>query len=260
MRATIEQLASIAVFARLQPEQLTNLHTCAVVQTYQPSEIVMHEGDRLPARLYALVSGILRVSKTAATGKETILRTLAQGDIFAAPALFGSGIAPATVRAESAVQVLTVDRAALLQVIQVSPEIALNMMAVYNQRLQQLHERIHGLVSERAIVRLTRFIQAAAVEGGAETEVKGPLGLRSHLSYYEIARSIGITYEECVRLFKQLQGVVFYSRGGKITILDWSALDAIAQGELDPSSLSGTNPAAQSSGPDNISGNVTETR
>ncbi|NJM68291.1 MAG: winged helix-turn-helix domain-containing protein, partial [Acaryochloris sp. RU_4_1] len=38
--------------------------------------------------------------------------------------------------------------------------------------------------------------------------------------YYQIARSIGITYEECVRLFKQLQEVVSYRRGGKITILD----------------------------------------
>jgi CRP/FNR family transcriptional regulator, cyclic AMP receptor protein len=229
MKATAEQLASIAVFARLQPEQLASLQSHAVVHGYQSSEIVMHEGDCLPARLYALLDGSLRVSKTAATGKETILRTLSQGDIFAAPALFGDGIAPATVIAESAAEVLTVDREALLRVIQANPEIALNMMAVYNQRLQQLHERIHGLVSERAIVRLARFIQATARAEGVSGE--GPLELRSHHPYYEIARSIGITYEECVRLFKQLQGVVTYSRGGKITILDWRRLDAIAQGD-----------------------------
>ncbi len=229
MKATIEQLASISVFTQLQPEQLTSLQPHTMVHAYQSGEIVSHEGDRLPPRLYALISGLLRVSKTASSGKETILRTLASGDIFAAPALFGNGIAPATVIAESEALVLMVDRETLLSVIQANPEIALKMMAVFNQRLQQLHEMVHGLVSERAIVRLARFVQESA--GGSETPISEQGAcLRLPLSYYEIARSIGITYEECVRLFKQLNALVSYSRGGKITILNWQGLDAIAHG------------------------------
>jgi CRP-like cAMP-binding protein len=239
MKATVEQLASISVFTQLQPEQLTSLQPHTLVQTYQAGEIVSHEGDRLPPRLYALISGLLRVSKTATSGKETILRTLVGGDIFAAPALFGNGIAPATVIAEREAQVLMVDREALLAVIQANPEIALKMMAVFNQRLQQLHEMVHGLVSERAIVRIARFLQQSA--GGAGTPMVGEsVCLRFPLSYYEIARSIGITYEECVRLFKQLHSVVSYSRGGKITILNWNGLEAIADGAIELDSLSQT--------------------
>lgn len=228
-KATVEQLATTAIFAQLQPEQLASLQPHTVIQAYQMGEIITSEGDRLPPRLYALVSGLLRVSKLATTGKETILRTLTSGDIFAAPALFGNGIAPATVIAESDAQILMVDREALLTVIQANPEIALKMMAVFNQRLQQLHETVHGLVSERAIVRLARFIVFAAAEPGTKLGKQGGC-LHLPLAYYEIARSIGITYEECVRLFKQLHTVVSYSRGGKITILDWNRLEAIAQG------------------------------
>jgi CRP/FNR family transcriptional regulator, cyclic AMP receptor protein len=239
MNATIEQLATIALFAELQPNQLTSLQPHSVVRSHQSGERVMDEGDRLPSRLYALVNGLLRVSKTATTGKETILRTLTAGDIFAAPALFGNGIAPATVIAERDADVLMIDRQALLSAIQANPEIALKMMAVFNQRLQQLHETVHGLVSERAIVRLARFIQSAAGEPG--THMDGGACLQLPLSYYEMARSIGITYEECVRLFKQLQGVVSYSRGGKITLLDWQGLEAIAQGMVEPRSLVNTN-------------------
>lgn len=231
MRATVEQLASISVFAQLQQHQLEHLQPDTIVQTYQAGEIISHEGDRLPPRLYALIHGSLRVSKTATSGKETILRTLANGDIFAAPALFGDGIAPATVLAESEAQILMVDREALLTAIQANPEIALRMMAVLNQRLQQLHEIVHGLVSERAIIRLARFIREAA--GGSEIHISEQGAcLRLPLSHYEIARSIGITYEECVRLFRQLRSVVSYSRGGKITILDWHGLDAIAHTQL----------------------------
>lgn len=232
MKATVEQLASISVFTQLQVDQLASLQPHTLVQTYQTGEIISHEGDLLPPCLYALLHGLLRVSKTASSGKETILRTLTSGDIFAAPALLGNGIAPATVIAESEVHVLMVDRAALLTVIQANPEIALKMMAVFNQRLQQLHEMVHGLVSERAIVRLARFIQYSAAEPGTHPQGQ-QICLRLPLPYYEIARSIGITYEECIRLFKQLHAMVSYSRGGKITILDWEGLDEIAHTPMD---------------------------
>jgi CRP-like cAMP-binding protein len=232
MKATVEQLACISIFTRLQSEQLQELQAHSVIQIYHAGEIVMHEGDRLPARLYALVKGALRVAKTAASGKETILRILLGGDIFAAPALFGDGIAPATVTAEGESEVLMVDRDILLQAIQAQPVIALEMMAVLNQRIQRLHNMVHGLVSERAIVRLARLIEYAAAEQGTEISNQGDC-LRLRLSHYEIARSIGITYEECVRLFKQLHAIVSYSRGGKITVMDWDGLEAIAQGDVD---------------------------
>ncbi len=58
-----------------------------------------------------------------------------------------------------------------------------------------------------------------AIAEGTDVTEHG-LQLRSRLPYYQIARSIGITYEECVRLFKQIQAVFIYQRGGKILVLD----------------------------------------
>ncbi|ARV57973.1 cyclic nucleotide-binding protein [Nostocales cyanobacterium HT-58-2] len=233
MKATIEQLRCISVFASLKEAELTLLQCHAVVKSYLPGEVIMHEGDRLPSRLYALASGSIRITKTAVSGKETILRTLSAGEIFAAPALFGNGIAPATVTVEKDCQVVTVEREALLDAIRATPEIAFSMLSVFNQRLQQLHNTVHGLVSERAISRLARYIQYYATEHGTESTTKGEC-LRVQLPYYQIARSIGITYEECVRLIKQLQPVLSYSRGGKITVLDWEGLEAIASGITNP--------------------------
>ena len=101
---------------------------------------------------------------------------------------------------------------------------------VFNQRLQQLHDTVHGLVSERAIVRLSRLILYSASQDGTEQTAAGFV-LKSKLSYYQIARSIGITYEECLRLIKSIKSIVAYSRGGKITILDKKALEEIAAGK-----------------------------
>jgi CRP/FNR family transcriptional regulator, cyclic AMP receptor protein len=233
MQATVEELCKILVFVPLTPPELQQLQPYTAVQNYQQGEIVMQEGDCLPAKLYSVLTGSLRIIRTTATGKETILRTLLAGEIFAAPALFGNGIAPATVIAESNSQVLTVERDALLEAIRQTPELALRMLSVFNQRLQELHDTVHGLVSERAIVRLAQFIEYFASRYGTESTPAGKR-LNVNLSYYQIARSIGITYEECVRLFKSINSVLAYSRGGKITVLDEGLLEAIASGIENP--------------------------
>ncbi|MBE9189187.1 Crp/Fnr family transcriptional regulator [Gloeocapsopsis crepidinum LEGE 06123] len=230
MQASIEQISQVSVLAGLETLDKFKLQPYTQIRQYCQGEIVFHEGDRLLAKLYALIDGELRVTKIATTGKETILRTLTLGEIFAAPALLGDGIAPATVTAETNCQILTVERDALLTTIQQNPDIALKMLMVFNSRLQQLHETVHGLVSERAIVRLARLIHYSAVEYGTQTTKDGEF-LRVKLPYYRIARSIGITYEECLRLIKSLSCLV-YHRGGRIAVLDMEKLEAIARGEL----------------------------
>lgn len=232
MEVTVECLRGIPLFAALSEQQLVRLQSQATIQDYQAGAMLIFEGDRLPSRLHVLSSGTASVTKTAATGKETVLRTLSAGEIFAAPALVGNGISPATVIAESAAQVLTIEREALLDAFKQTPEIALQIMMVFNQRLQQLHETVHGLVSERAIVRLARLIQYFETYYGTESGADGEC-LKVKLPYYQMARRVGITYEECARLIKRLHSVVTYSRGGKIQILDHQRLEAIASGTVE---------------------------
>ncbi|MGL5794858.1 MAG: Crp/Fnr family transcriptional regulator [Waterburya sp.] len=229
MEVTIAQLQQISLFSKLDIELLSQLQTHSVVKQYFCGEIILHEGDRLPAKLFAVLSGKIEIKKTTFTGKETILRTLPTGEIFAAPALFENNLAPATVIAAQNCQILTLDRSTLLELIQNTPEIALQIIAVLNNRLQHLHQVVHGLASERAIVRLAQFIEMTVIDEGTDLTEQG-LQLRSRLPYYQIARSIGITYEECVRLFKQIEKIVTYHRGGKILILDLETLNFIAQG------------------------------
>ena len=221
--SSIAQIQQISIFQDLEIAQLESLVQCSHVREYQPDEIVMHEGDVIPQQLHALITGKLEIKKTADNGKETVVRLIPPGELFAAPAIFGNGISPATVTCKVESQVLTIDREALLQVISQSPEISLRILEVFNQRLQQLHNTVHGLVSERAMVRLVRLIEYYADRDGTYLVDKGDR-LNIKLPYYEIARSIGITYEECVRLFKKLKGIVIYKRGGTIIIHDWQKL------------------------------------
>lgn len=223
----IDQLRTIALFADLDAALLEQFRQRSQVQSYRVDETVFYEGDILPERLHILMSGRLRMTKTAASGKETILRILPAGEVFAAPALFGNRQAPATVTAIAPTTVLTLEKQALLKAVSQTPELALQLLAIFNQRLQQLHQRVHGLVSERAIARLVNYLESMAEYGGTDSVTDGEQ-LRSRLTYYQIARSIGITYEECVRLFKQLKPAVTYHRGGLITLKDRDRLHALS--------------------------------
>ena len=228
MQIDVQQLQYISLFKELEPSLLSQLAEHSSLKTYNIDEVVFREGDALPACLYLLVAGSLRLTKISESGKETILWLLGADEVFAAPALFGNGLAPATGTAMEPIKVLTIQREALLNGFREAPEMALHMLGIFNQRLQHLHSRVHGLVSERAIVRLIHYLKYFAASVGTDQVPEGQR-LRSHLTYYQIARSIGITYEECVRVFKQLKGSVTYQRGGKITILEPNELTAIVQ-------------------------------
>ena len=70
MKATVEQLAKIGIFASLNETELERLQEHTVIRTYRQGEVVMYEGDRIPEKLYTLLSGSLRVAKTAARAKK----------------------------------------------------------------------------------------------------------------------------------------------------------------------------------------------
>ncbi|MGD2184290.1 Crp/Fnr family transcriptional regulator [Lusitaniella coriacea] len=228
MQATAEQLSHLSIFTVLHAEALSLLAPQTQIKGFQRGEIVFNEGDYLPPKLYAVLTGEIQIQKVSVSGKETVLRWLPPGELFAAPALFGDGIAPATAIALQDCEVVTLEKSALLEAIQSTPEVALQILQCFNQRLQEMHQTIHGLVSERAIVRLARTLQYIAQRYGTKKTKQG-VCLTVKLPYQQLARRIGITYEECVRLTnKDLRAIVSYQRGGIIAILDASALDAIA--------------------------------
>ena len=230
MLAKIEQLEQIWVLQHLELDHLSQLQPHAEIRTFQKEEMVMIEEDELPACLFALVEGKLQIQKSATTGKETVVRIIHSGEMFAAPAMFGNQIAPATVVCLEQSVVVMIDKNAIIDRIQETPEIALQILATFNQRLQHLHETVHGLISERATVRLARLILYQAKEYGTTLEKEGDV-LNVKLPYYQMARMVGITYEECTRLLKKMERAVSYRRGGTIIINNWELMASFTQPE-----------------------------
>ncbi|AFY37759.1 putative transcriptional regulator, Crp/Fnr family [[Leptolyngbya] sp. PCC 7376] len=227
MNATIQQLKTIHIFSDLNAEVLAELARSSEIDIYQQGEVLIHEGEKFPAKLHVIFCGRFLVSKIALSGKESNLRALSSGEMFAAPALFGDGIAPATVTALQDSQIITIDKSALIKTIQTAPEVALHILHYFNQRLQEMHQTIHGLISEKAVIRLARLIQYTARQYGVQETKKGAC-LKARLPHQQMARMVGITYEESVRIVKkELATIILYERGGIITIQDSSAFESL---------------------------------
>jgi CRP/FNR family transcriptional regulator, cyclic AMP receptor protein len=94
-----DRLKAVLILRDLSDADITALQPYTLLHPYQKGDVVMIEGDRLLPQLYILIQGTLEVTRLSTSGKETLLRTLAPNEIFAAPALFGDKIAPATVTA-----------------------------------------------------------------------------------------------------------------------------------------------------------------
>ena len=227
MPVSVDCLTQLSILQDFKPDQLLSLCANARLQAYQSGETVFCEHDQLLPCLYILSSGSLHVARTARTGKEASFRTLRAGDIFAAPALVGNCVAPATVRAAINSEVLTIERSAFIAAIGQTPEIALRILSVYNQRLQKMHDLLYGMVCERAIVRLIKLVKQQALDYGTEKNRSGHDCLKQNLPYYQMACRVGISYEECVRLIHRLKPMLIYQRGGKICVSDWLALEQL---------------------------------
>ncbi|MEL6814739.1 MAG: Crp/Fnr family transcriptional regulator [Cyanobacteria bacterium J06598_3] len=227
MEATILQLARIPLFKTVASEWLDFLKPHTNIRHYRKNEVIIHEGDVFQPKLHVVLSGRILVKKISVTGKETVLRQLSDGEMFAAPALFGDRIAPATVVTLESSAILLMHKAALLEAIQTTPAIALQILNCFNQRIQAMDTTIHGLVSERAVVRLIRLIQYMADHEGVEHTDVG-MYLNAKLPYQQMARMVGITYEECIRLVnREIKPAIEYGRGGVITIRDADTLAAL---------------------------------
>ncbi len=103
---------------------------------YDFGDVIVRQGDEAAA-FYILISGRARALKTQTSGDEVALGTLRPGDSFGEASLAEGGKRNATVRCSTAVDLLRLDRAAFLQLLQVEPELQRHVEAMGRHRALQ---------------------------------------------------------------------------------------------------------------------------
>src|SRR5436305_8003000 len=125
------------LFRFLPDEHFEKICSLLQLEQHDFGELIVKQGEPANA-FYILISGRARVVKSGASnGEEIVLGTLRPGDSFGEAALSEGGTRSATVRCSTSVEVLRLDRAEFLALIEAVPELREYMQVTRRARTLQ---------------------------------------------------------------------------------------------------------------------------
>lgn len=104
------------LFKHLSDEDMQSIVDAASLQEYEDGDAIIEEGGNVGS-LYVLVDGTVRVW-TKSLNREVDLKTLGRGAYFGEVSLMSGKSATATVEARGGAQVLAIEKAAVLRLVE----------------------------------------------------------------------------------------------------------------------------------------------
>ncbi len=194
-------LASSALFAGLERETLDGLARYSRHITLEPNAGLFKQGDPSDG-CYAILEGVLKVSATAADGKEALLAMLGAGDVIG-----DMGLIDAQPRSASATALKHCSLAFLAsrdfkKAANTNPVIYLHMLKILSERLRASNEAatMQQLLPLRG--RLARVFLRLA-EGFGEPLEGGRVLIRQKFTQAELARMTGSARENANRQIRE---------------------------------------------------------
>lgn len=177
------------------------------------------EGEPASA-LYVVLSGRVKIFRTAANGREQVMHVAGAGDHVNLVPLIDGGRAPASLQALTEASLLSCEAGAFRDLLDREPRLALIMMKDLARRQRQLVHLVDELALHTVQSRLIRLLldRAEAAERGEDVDP---------LTQSEMASQIGTVREMVARTLRTLDGLgLIRMEGGRITVLDRAGLEA----------------------------------
>ena len=178
------------------------------------------EGEAAEA-LYFIASGVVKVFKTSADGKEQILTIARPGESFCDVPMFNGGLNPAGAQAMGPVLLYGMGKNDLDVILRSYPQVALNIIKVMAKRMRHLVSLVEDLSFRHVIGRVARILLEYAGDGTAP-------GTR--LTQRDMAAMAGTAREVVSRSLKTLEeeGVITMERH-RIVITNKDALKKMVE-------------------------------
>jgi CRP/FNR family cyclic AMP-dependent transcriptional regulator len=218
MSVQAEFVKTIPYFRGLSQLALDSLGKYIFEKSADRGEMLLFEGE--PAEtLYFVVAGAVKVFKTSQDGKEQILQIIRPGESFNDVPVFGGGVNLASAEAMGKVVLKVIKKSDLEAIISEYPQVALNVIHILSERVQQLVSLVEDLSFRQVTGRVAKMLLEYVADGGD----------RPRLTQQEMAAMIGTAREMVGRSLKTLEedGVIKIERH-RIIISDLEALKTTA--------------------------------
>ncbi len=196
-------LASISLFHGLPPQALAAALAAAREARYEEDSFLFYQDD--PAdRVFALVSGRVKLTQLSGDGQQVIMRVITPGLLFAAIGIVAGATYPVSAEAAEESGALIWTQAAMRALIEQYPRLALNALAVMGVQVREFQDRYRELATERVERRLARAILRLASQAGRKTD-EGVL-LDLPITRQDLAEMSGTTLYTVSRILTQWEG------------------------------------------------------
>ncbi len=215
MASKVEFLKSNPYFSGISPAELEAISKLIFEKRYDRGETIFLEGETAEA-LYLVASGVVKIFKTSADGKEQILVMVRPGEPFSDVPVFDGGLTPANAQAMMPVLLYGIKKRDLDTILKEHPQVALNIIKSIANRLRHLMSLVEDL-SFRHVTERVAGILLEHAEGEKSSEPR--------LTQQDMAAMAGTAREVVSRSLKDLEesGIIRIERH-RIVIADKDAL------------------------------------
>ncbi|MCT7950482.1 Crp/Fnr family transcriptional regulator [Ancylothrix sp. C2] len=219
-------LAQNSLFRGLPTNQLEALASIAKVQSYRKGETLFWEGDT-NVGFFIVVSGRVKVFKSSPDGKEQILQIFGMGEHFAEVPAFDGQPFPASAAALDTAEVLFFSRSSFLKLLEETPTLAIQIIAVFARHLRRFAMLIEDLSLKEVPARLAAYLLYLS-EAADNSDL-----VELDITKTQLAAFLGTIPETLSRVFAKLaQEGIIEINGSKIQLLNRGRLTDLAQGKI----------------------------
>jgi len=186
------------VFSGLTGEQFARIDRSGQSAKLPPKFTLFRQGDAAE-KCYIVRRGRLKLVKLNEAGKEAIIRYIGAGEMTAAFAVLKGRVYPVTAETVEATEVAGWDKPTFLRLLHDHPDIAINILGVVLERLDEVQQRYLELCSEgveqRIARSLLRLMQRAGTRCANGILIEFPLSRQSIADYsgttlYTVSRTL----------------------------------------------------------------------
>ena len=217
------------IFCDLGIPELEEISQHKIHNTYKKGQTLFIQGNH-PFGIYCISTGNIKLTKTGADGKETIVRIAHGGDILGHRSLFTDDHYTATATAIEDTEVCFIDKKFILKIIENNPTVALQVINKLSRDMGAAETKLTSLHQKNVRERLAELILSLKASHGIKENGRWKIDLK--LTREEMATMIGTANETLIRFMTEFKDAGILEQEGKTIfikdeeeLLNWANLN-----------------------------------
>ncbi|CAN7249718.1 Crp/Fnr family transcriptional regulator [Rossellomorea sp. LjRoot5] len=197
-----KHLQTVPLFKELSDDELQPIISISSSRIYNARSIIFMQEEPLD-RVFFIHSGIVKIYKTDATGKEQIVSVLEDGEMFPHAGFFRQGTFPANAEVIKKAQLIVTPIKDFEKILIQHPELCIKLFRVLGGKIVDLQSRLEEKILHNTYEQVIMLLLRLSKSNGVKLE--NLYKITTHFTNRELANMIGTSRETVSRTLNQLR-------------------------------------------------------